>query len=138
MTYEEYCNHLDEVYQGDIPSPTWRRVIWEEAYTMQEKELKEIGTRKVNWLEDLESIDLMSMPEKQAKKISKQIYFLKKELNELAGILLMTENLNKAYLDTTAWLADYYFRQEQKYLKKIEFLQQKIERAKNFNNASEA
>jgi hypothetical protein len=82
--------------------------IWECSYLREKQGYKDLIIKKALRLKDLEAIDLFSIPENQAKSVTRQMEYLTGELNILYGFKLFTDQLEKSYHDSIEQIYEAY------------------------------
>ena len=91
--------------------PTYNVGFWEHVYSMEVKKFLQLIEQKATFLKKLESVDLMTIPEKEAKSTLQKIKYLGQELNVCYGFKLMVDDLKDCYLDSSVKIYDTYHYQ---------------------------
>lgn len=107
MPKPEFTSLNKKLLQDTKFSPTFKLAVWEYAYQKELEPYWELVTKKAKRIKKLEKLDFFSLPEKEAMQKTQYLNYLNDELDKMVGFKLFTENLKDAYLETSAWLADY-------------------------------
>lgn len=91
--------------------PTYNVGFWEHVYSMEVKKFLQLIEQKATFLKKLESTDLMTIPEREAKSTLQKIKCLGQELNVCYGYKLMVDDLKDCYLDSSVKIYNTYHYQ---------------------------
>jgi hypothetical protein len=115
-------------------NPSLSLAIWEYSHKIERSKFKKLIVKKALRLTDLESKDLMTLADTEAKSISKQIEYLTEELNILYGFKIFSDHLETAYLESSQQILNAYQSQSgilvwelKELYKSYSFLQEQLE-----------